>query len=120
LKGDAWELAHPHMTVTLRPPDAANPNVCTATLDYPEGAGAAVSPAIDAWARTQTPPLAPVEVDAQAAGAATKIWSWTAKTPSGDEGVAFNETLAPATAEGDEAILSVTLTPSPQSIKKHR
>ncbi|HLY78815.1 MAG TPA: hypothetical protein VKQ70_05545 [Caulobacteraceae bacterium] len=102
--------------IELLPPDEANPHVCGATIYARPTSTTALQQALGRWASAQTPPLAPVKVDASVAGAAPP-WidsSWSAQTPAGALGVALGQEQAmPANPKPVlESDLQVSLTPA--------
>jgi hypothetical protein len=104
--------------IDLNPPDTANPSVCGASITAPAASGLALRQALDSWAQRQTPPLAPVKMDATVAGPSHQ-WttsSWSGTTPAGVEGVVLSQEQpkagAPSQSAVGQATLLVTLTHS--------
>jgi hypothetical protein len=104
--------------VELQPPDQANPHLCGATITHRVGSQPAILSAVDAWAKSQSPPLQPVKVRQQSTGATSvrTTSTWQGQTAKGSLGVVLTErktlTGAPVAGELDRSTLLASLTPS--------
>jgi hypothetical protein len=117
LKDGQWVLTiNGDRRIELSPPDKINPHVCSAAIYARPSSTAALEQALNDWAGAQTPPLAPVKLNASAPGTA-QPWttsSWSAQTPAGVLGVALGqEQPAPGKSEPVlESDLQVSLAPA--------
>lgn len=114
-----WVLPIENRTrIELDPPDIANPHVCMATITYRPGANAVISAAVNAWTKSQTPPLQPVKIQ-QTSTSSTYLYTtslWTARTPTGNESIVLSgkKTLLGQPILGDlgQTTLLVSLNPA--------
>lgn len=101
--------------VELDPPDVANPHLCTLTVTYKPGGGAALRAALGAWAGAQSPPLAPVETNQAVAGSPDGLTTstWSGPGSGGVEGVVLSQEKPAAGQNGQsQSTVLVSLGPA--------
>lgn len=116
---DVWTLQIDRdRRVEVTPPDPSNPHLCTEVIVHDPGAAESIRQQIDRWARTRTPALTAVKVDASSVGPLHRrtTSTWQGQSPQGLIGVALSEeeTLSGAPADGAYArsTLLISLTPN--------
>jgi hypothetical protein len=88
--GDDWALQLPGVQkIVLSGPTAANPTVCSMSVNYDLGQTNALVDTLTAWAAAQTPPLPPRSVAYTGAPGMTG-WSWSLDDGTIQEGLVFN------------------------------
>ena len=101
----------------LLPPDKANPYICQAQITHQIGAQASIRSALDAWAKSRTPPFSRVDVLKPSTGPLYRLLasSWAGQTANGSLDVVLSEqkTLQgkPVDSDLDRSVLIVGFTP---------
>jgi len=116
LQDGVWTMsASGQPKVELDPPDVANPHLCTLTITYKPGGGAALSAALGAWASAQSPPLASVETNQAVAGSPEGLTNstWSGQASGGVESVVLSQEHPAAGATGSsQSTVFVSLGPT--------
>jgi len=97
----------------VSPPDIANPHLCTVTVTYAPGDGAQLRAALGAWARTQSPPLSPVQVGQNVAGSDLTTSQWAGQGDGGAVSVVLSQQQPAQGKSGNlQSTLMVSLSPT--------
>ena len=119
VRDNVWTAALPNRgEVRVRPPSAANPKVCSASISFAPGGHAAFIAALDAWAAGHAPPLRQLRRRDQSRTGDLQYWisSWTGGGGNGRTiNVVFTEQAEldgrPTDGGLMEAVLLVNVTP---------